>query len=381
MPNCTAFTSAGIQCSFAGFGDRMMCQTHNRIHENGLPERRETQCAHFTRQQRCQRECLPGIGHALCERHERQRVETIERMEAERAGIRAERNTRRTMIRRLLTEFSRDRAAWPWRTMVDELLRRRNVDPVRYPHDVIYTTGLQYSMRFFLVDPLDYDNYFGWIRNGRVGNMPVVENNRAVPPPPPVVPELVRIATDLQNVHTAVVSRQTNENLEYILKIDTNGIGTRIVERIGSLWLARPFSTMQNKITALNDMSKWYSQRFCREEGDRLYKRTLDGVFAIIGRTTDVEVRREMVKRLYEECFESVGTCCDGHISRLCNVFVGFHDAFKPQVSVNEQLQNKIAMIAGLVMSRDEKVERATVVFEELHVPPPERIAWLEALE
>jgi hypothetical protein len=71
--------------------------------------------------------------------------------------------------------------------------------------------------------------------------------------------------------------------------------------------------------------------------------------------------------------------CCDGHISRLCNVLVGFDDAFAPPVPFGEILQNKMAAIAALEIETEEKVRQANTFFNEFAVPEPERVAWLEA--
>jgi hypothetical protein len=91
------------------------------------------------------------------------------------------------------------------------------------------------------------------------------------------------------------------------------------------------------------------------------------------------EVKHELNKRVFEECFESVGLCCDGHISRLCNVLVGFDDAFEPPVAFGEVLQNKMAALFALDIPTDEKLAQAIAFFNEYAVPEAERTPWLEA--
>jgi hypothetical protein len=71
--------------------------------------------------------------------------------------------------------------------------------------------------------------------------------------------------------------------------------------------------------------------------------------------------------------------CCDGHISRICNVLVGFDEAFQPPVSTGEVLQNRMSAIAALEIADEEKVRRATNVLNELKIPDDQRSAWLEA--
>jgi hypothetical protein len=71
--------------------------------------------------------------------------------------------------------------------------------------------------------------------------------------------------------------------------------------------------------------------------------------------------------------------CCEGHISRLCNVLVGFDEAFQPPVPFGEILQNKMAAIAGLDIPEEEKRKQANAFFDEHRVAQEERSAWLDA--
>ena len=110
-----------------------------------------------------------------------------------------------------------------------------------------------------------------------------------------------------------------------------------------------------------------------------MYKKTLDGLYLMIRDVRDDDTRRELFKRAYEECLESVGMCCDGHISRLCNVLVGFDDTFAPPVPFGEILQSRMSVIAGLDVDREEKIRQAVAFFNEFAVPETDRSAWLEA--
>jgi hypothetical protein len=102
-------------------------------------------------------------------------------------------------------------------------------------------------------------------------------------------------------------------------------------------------------------------------------------LYELIRTIPNEETRQELVKRAFEECSESVSMCCEGHLSRLCNVMVGFDDAFMPPVSTAEILQNKMGAISLLDISTEEKIEQAKKVLEELGVPSIEHEVWLEA--
>lgn len=184
-----------------------------------------------------------------------------------------------------------------------------------------------------------------------------VEDNR---------PELQRIADDRQNVHTGPVNQQTNTSLARLLETPVSARQDTLKE----IWRYTKKKRIQK------DMEKWYSVESCRQDGDWLYKRALDGLWA---RIKTSEHRDELTKRLLEEVTESVSMCCDGHIARLCNVLVGFDDLFVPQVSTGEALQQKMSAISMLDLSVEEKVFQAWEVFEELAIPMEEREAWVEA--
>ena len=102
----------------------------------------------------------------------------------------------------------------------------------------------------------------------------------------------------------------------------------------------------------------------------------MDGLWAYMKTSP---AKDELVERLWEECYESVRMCCDGHLTRLCNVLCGFREEFKPPVSVGELLQQRMAVIAEKEIPVEDKVGEAWAVFEELSVPMDQREAWVEA--
>jgi len=195
---------------------------------------------------------------------------------------------------------------------------------------------------------------------------------------PPVAAPLQRLAQDQQNVHTAHVTKQTSEGEEKLLSVKTDGrqVGLRVL---------RSFAARSGSLTRVlhvaNDVEYWYNQPTCRRVGDRLYARVLEGLWALIEQQPQ-EQRAELKIRLWEEASESVGMCCEGHISRLVNVMVGFDEAFQPRMSVGESIQAKMAELAGKAdLSAAEKVAQARAFLTELAVSAEEQAPWLEALE
>ena len=204
------------------------------------------------------------------------------------------------------------------------------------------------------------------------------------PPPILLLPPagggaLRQIAQDAQNVHVRVVSEQTNRATAALLAVVVPD--TQQTERdLAVIWLTGfrgiPYASY---IRVAIDMHRWFNVKDCRAPDDSLYRKLLRGVVAWIGAEKDAETKSELYRRLWEECSESVGLCCEGHLSRLCNTLVGFDDAFQPTVPFGEILQSKMAAIAAMDVSDEEKRRQAVAFFDEHKTPAADRVAWLDA--
>ncbi len=267
-----------------------------------------------------------------------------------------------------------------WRQVIDDLTLANN-----HPRRVMYRV----ARAMFIHPPVveanlradwQFQEYWVWAINGRIGNPPDLTHRPVVArPPEPRVVGLAALARDGQNVHTAVVVEQTNKGLEKLLEASKSEKHLRAPEWFAAKWLIRGYGTWNSVQRVVNDIQMWYNIATCKTANDYLYRRVLDGLYLTITRIKDLDARAELYKRAFEECFESVSMCCEGHISRLCNVLVGFDETFAPQVPFGEILQNKMAAIAALEVETDEKVRQATEFFNEFDVPPAERASWLEA--
>jgi hypothetical protein len=184
--------------------------------------------------------------------------------------------------------------------------------------------------------------------------------------------ELEALTRDTQNVHTPAVNAQTAAGLTALLE-PLVAVGQDTLGEIREAWRTRPATTRKS---VLKDVSRWYETATCRIEGDHLYQRLLDGLWMRIKLSPHKD---DLVQRLWEEAHESVKVCCDGHISRLCNVLVGYDDTFKAPVSPGEMLQHRIAAIAGEDISIPAKVIKAWEAMEELQIPREQRMEWIEA--
>jgi phosphomevalonate kinase len=194
--------------------------------------------------------------------------------------------------------------------------------------------------------------------------------NQRVVPAAKATTDLQRLALDAQNVHTKEVSAQTSDAQEYLLKTEVPE-GQDTLAELETAWAGK---SQRKKV--MRDVKNWYDMKECVKKNDRLYKRMLDGLWA---RIKVHKEQTELTQRLWEEAFESVDKCCQGHLSRLANVLVGFTEEVKAEVPIGEILQQRIAAIAEKDIGVEYKVCEAWAVFEELKVPMAERDAWIEA--
>lgn len=361
MPNCRAFKVDFTLCARRVANEGDMCGTHANQHATRVQRSGPHvagRCEAYLLSKRWCSHAAVANGR-LCTRHHRIQQEKLEQIQAEREDF--------ALRLRLLNQQPQP----TWQQVTDLMIAdtTRNIDR-RY----------RIAWYFFRATNLPghediFRNRWMWAFGGRRGPEPGIQ--------PPVTPQahLGLLATDNQNVHTTPVTEQTNKGLDKILKVpvpksqDTQRTLTH--EWLFNLEVRAkpPFNIYLNVI---NDINKWFNTKTCRVSNDKLYYNTLRGTVALINGMPN-ETRAELFQRLWEECSEAVGMCCDGHITRLCNVFVGFDDAFAPPIPFGEILQNKMSAIASMEVEDEEKRRQANAFFDEHAVAPEQRVAWLEA--
>ena len=241
---------------------------------------------------------------------------------------------------------------------------------------LLWSENPPHSVNELMVDATDaFDR--GWITEKTYGLLTFSIHNmwnryQWVRPASKVPPktDLHRLALDTQNVHTKEVNQQTSSATWFLLQTSVPKDQDTFAELLAT------WSDKQGAKRVLTDMCQWYQMETCVTQGDYLYGRMLDGLWTRIKAHKE---REELTQRLWEEASESVNKCCQGHLSRLANVLVGFTDEVKAEVPVGELLQQKMAAIAAKDIPVEQKVEEARAVCEELKVPEAERAAWLEA--
>jgi len=195
--------------------------------------------------------------------------------------------------------------------------------------------------------------------------------------------ELQAFAEDRQNIHTGPINTQTDATLKLLFAVPIPE-GQKTLAEIEREWLRLkcgidPDYLISRRLIdfTLYDIRSWASKSLIIVKDDWLYRRALQHLWAKI-KSYPSETRDELIKRLYEECRDADGMCAQGHVARLANVLVGFDEAVKGEVS----LQDRMAEISRLEVSDSEKLTAAMNTLNEFKVTDAEEIrAWLEALD
>ena len=202
------------------------------------------------------------------------------------------------------------------------------------------------------------------------------------------VADLGDISKDSQSIHVREVEKTTHDGI-YVLSNLEVPKGQQPLSEIYSAFrstvFAHEYAVNQQSVKmklkhVMNDMRDWASRDTVMSTTENVYKNVLRGLWVKI-KSYEQEIRDELVKRLWEECSESVGMCADGHVGRLINVLIGFDDDFKSKISPMEYFQNNMALISQNALAPMAfKVEHARKLMDEIGMPEEQRGAWIDAL-
>ena len=361
MPQCSEFITLERQCTRDAV-QGTLCTGHHAKHmkreEDAGPIRPGGCSSILTNGKRCK--SFAAEGATICSMHAR--VAENKRLSRERL---AEEN--RTIDERSQT-FINDRIEW--RLCLQLLLGewREHLLPTR-----IFWGTVRKVVQAQGGTEDEMHDFYNTIRFMQV--LPYQQPAGEGQPQP--LTDLHRIARDTQNVHTKEVSVQTQKMTDILLShVVPDGQKTLQLLTVKFSKYCN-IAHMTELLTVLADMNVWYEKSMCIKEGDRLYHHMLNAVVAKIEAS---EQKRELYRRAYEEAMESVGMCCQGHLSRLVNIFSGFDSEFTSPASAKELLQDKMARIAAANSSVEEKIASAQDTLVELQIPRDEWNAWIEAL-
>lgn len=383
---CISYKQDGQECQRQLVGHELVngrCHLHQGCyvrHVARAGEPRVNQCSIYRSNHTwCPNDSIDG--RHICTLHQIQFTVRHTRQEAERAEFRVV----AAIVNHMLLVNPRP----PWHIVMDGIWADGHTLARKEAISQSYWRALRLGT-WFIPRVQVFNNYIAWLRAGRVGPPPPTElpdfNIQAVNPVLPPVPRLDlrnlrNIAADRQNVHTTAVSEQTNALHKKVLeKGGDNNKRTNGPKIMIAHWLIAGYLPLQYLSELAADIHRFYSVESIRTPSDWLYRRLLNAVSVVIQNAENAETKKELSKRMFQECFESIGMCTEGHLTRLCNVFVGFDDEFAPPVPIGELIQQRMVAIVNSEGSTESKLDQARLAFEELAVPVEDRTAWLEAI-
>ena len=189
-----------------------------------------------------------------------------------------------------------------------------------------------------------------------------------------------QLAADSQNVHTREITQQMRDSINILLAVEVPKDQTGSVREMRVGWLEKGYSEYEVDIV-YRDVVNWWNKDTIYSQDDKLYRRLLRGLWWTIKQYKQ-DVRSELEKRLWEELRDGAipySVCTQGHVARLSNVMIGFHEAFVPPVPVGEILQQKMAAIYTMDVAQEEQLRLAQSVLAELKVPADQHDNWLSA--
>jgi hypothetical protein len=189
-----------------------------------------------------------------------------------------------------------------------------------------------------------------------------------------------QLAADSQNVHTREITQQMKDSMNILLAVEVPKDQTGSIREMRVGWLEKGYSEHEIDVV-YRDVVNWWNKDTIFSQDDKLYRRLLRGLWWTI-KQYKADLRKELEKRLWEELRDGAipySVCTQGHVARLSNVMIGFHDAFVPPVPVGEILQQKMAAIYGMDVSQDEQLTLAKSVLAELKIPADQHDNWLSA--
>jgi hypothetical protein len=379
MPRCTAITAIKGQCTRESLVWGDLCRLHLGIwerREKAAGPVHEGRCAAILSGKPLRRCHKPVDGGEHCKLHDTIHARHEQRERELRAEIAAAERERAEHLREVIVRYTamvEGRDDW---TIIMRRLEQDYGERV-----VVWAEYVEVLKHVAHLHPAGYREALPFLRDearrqrhdlyGAIVREFVIEENPYVGAGAGPVP----IHQDHQSVHRAEVSEQTNRGIKILLDTAIPA-GQNTLNQLLQTWSTYGPSSLAKLAHTYVDVAHWYKQSYCRNPDDYYYRRVLDHAVALADSSPHKD---DLYRRLFEEATDAVKMCCDGHINRIINAFVGIVDGFDCPVSTKELLQTRLAAISATDKTTEEKQKNAREVLAELRVPEAEHAVWLEA--
>lgn len=372
MPQCTAYTAKGNQCTKRSYDGINFCGVHHKACYNSGPHRYALLQLRYKfdgdrnrilETYRTAMETLDGVEYnrMAAERDvrlaaarrvfmtEHADMLTRQREEIARTGVNpdAEADARRAQRRQVQIQRRAQRAE-------ERLAEGQRIENIM--GDLDHRIG---ALRGFL-EELDDDDGPAFI------NVQRVQAQR----------RLEAFVQDPQNVHTTEAVNQTKEIIAKIRMVEVPE-DYRWNMSVTSKTPGEIIAECKLSIHAACQMLTQYSNDVAIYEIEAgIYGKVLDSVWQFVKNSSD---KNDLCRILKQEMEDNIGMCAQGNLTRICNIVAGYMDGVGQQESKSEKLGRLFAELAK-IEDRVVRENKAKDVLVTNDVPHNEWSAWMEAV-
>ena len=234
---------------------------------------------------------------------------------------------------------------------------------------------------FTTIDYNDYHyiEYTQYIENNIPMLTPIDHYVEFIAPPA----SLAVLANDAENIHTSSIQQDTARAIQILMRhsLHNHSYMEGLLISIRDVWFDSLTFPPPYWALVLEEplCDEFQLDLLITSNFDTTYFDLLQSIWAYACEQS-LETKSQIAIRLAEEVVDGEGMCPQGKMSRLVNVLRGFHPELDtiPAVSVQEQLQSRMAIISA--MPHAERASAATAVFAELSISEALQAEWMDAL-
>jgi hypothetical protein len=186
---------------------------------------------------------------------------------------------------------------------------------------------------------------------------------------------LAALAADPQNVHTTVLSDQTNAIIEIVRKIPVPPEYAWDPDQTS----LTPFEIgMTCKLTqkaAKQMMDQYVVSTDGLEPG--IYGKVLDCVWQY---TKTSEHKGDICKRIKEEMEDNIGMCAQGNLVRICNILSGYLEGVVAPESRLQKVGRLFSALMAFTSNPNERLGAAYAILTDNEIPESDWETWLSPI-
>lgn len=180
------------------------------------------------------------------------------------------------------------------------------------------------------------------------------------------------------DIHDRLVEKKIVKLIDFILRIEVPD-DYRWNDNFVSRTFGEVISSCKLNIESFHDIaSRYTSNEQMFVQGPGTYGRVMDSIWQFIKISPD---RVDMINHLQEELMNTLGSCTQGAIGRLCNVVVGYiEDIIPPESSPTNLIRREFPEIRLNIDNPAQRLTRGKEILTQINIPQSEWNDYLTQL-